>query len=346
MKAVRINEHGGIDKLLYDEIDEPSCLPDKVKVKVKASALNHLDIWVRNGLPGLPIPLPLIMGCDASGTIVEIGINVNNLQLGDDVVIQPGTFCSNCDFCKEGRENYCSNYGILGETENGTLAEYIILKPANIYKKPEHLSFPEAASMPLVFMTAYQMLIKRAKLQPGEVVLIYGGSSGVGSAAIQICRDLGAQIIATAGNNSKAEFCKKLGANHVVNHNNENWLDDVKQIAGKFGVNVIFEHVGSATWKQSIRILSKGGRLVTCGATTGADVNINLAHLFMKQQSILGSTMSSVDTFKEVMNKIKYKKYKPTVDKIFAMKDIRVAHEYMERRQQSGKVVLVPEINE
>ncbi len=342
MKAVRIIEHGSVDKLLYDEIDEPSCPPDKVKINVKAVALNHLDIWVRNGLPGLPIPLPLIMGCDASGTIVKVGENVNNLQPGNDVVIQPGTFCGVCYNCNEGRENYCFKYGILGETENGTLAEYISLDPANVYKKPEHLSFPEAASMPLVFMTAYQMLIKRAKLQPGETVLIYGGSSGVGSAAIQICRDLGTQIIATVGNDSKGKFCKKLGANHVVNHNHENWLEEVKQITDNSGVNVIFEHVGSATWKQSIRILSKGGRLVTCGATTGAEVGINLAHLFMKQQSILGSTMSSIDTFKEVMNKIIDQKYKPMVDKIFAMKDIRIAHEYMENRLQAGKVVLLP----
>lgn len=341
MKAVRIKEHGGIDKLHYEEIPEPFCPPDKVKVNVKAAALNHLDIWVRHGLPGLSIPLPLIMGCDASGTIVEVDSKVNNLQIGDEVVIQPGTFCGECQYCIEGRENYCSNYGIIGETENGTLAEYIVLDPNNVHLKPEHLSFSEAASMPLVFMTAYQMLIKRAELQSNETVLIYGGSSGVGSAAIQICSDLGAHIIATAGSDSKGKFCSKLGAHHVVNHHQDNWLDEVKEITGKTGVNVIFEHVGSATWKQSIRILSKGGRLVTCGATTGAEVEINLAHLFMKQQSILGSTMSSISTFKEVMNKIKDHKYKPMVDKIFPMQDIRNAHEYIENRRQSGKVVLV-----
>ena len=342
MKAVRIIEHGGIEKLIYDEIPEPSCSSDKIKIQVKAAALNHLDIWVRNGLPGLPIPLPLIMGCDASGTITEVGSQINKFQPGDDVVIQPGTFCGDCEHCNDGRENYCSKYGILGETENGTQAEYIVLDPINIHLKPEHLSFSEAASMPLVFMTAHQMLIKRAKLQADETVLIYGGSSGVGSAAIQICSELGAQIIATSGNESKGEFCRELGAHHVVNHNHENWLDEVKEITGKSGVNVVFEHVGSATWKQSIRILSKGGRLVTCGATTGADVNINLAHLFMKQQSILGSTMSSISTFKEVMNIINDKKYIPMVNKIFPMKDIRDAHAYIENRQQSGKVVLLP----
>ena len=342
MKAVRIIEHGGIDKLIYDEISEPSCPPDKVKIRVKATALNHLDIWVRNGLPGIPIPLPLIMGCDASGTIIEVGSQIKKYITGDDIVVQPGTFCGNCDHCTNGNENYCIQYGIIGETENGTQAEYIILDPVNVHKKSEHLSFSEAASMQLVFMTAYQMLIKRAKLQPNETVLIYGGSSGVGSAAIQICRDLGAQIITTVGDVNKGEFCNKLGAEHVVNHNDKNWFDKVRKITGKSGVNVIFEHVGSATWQQSIRILSKGGRLVTCGATTGADVKINLAHLFMKQQSLLGSTMSNISAFKEVMIKIKEKKYLPVVDKIFPMKNVQDAHEYLENRKQMGKVVMVP----
>ncbi len=342
MKAVRIIEHGGIDKLIYDEISEPSCPPDKVKIRVKATALNHLDIWVRNGLPGIPIPLPLIMGCDASGTIIEVGSQIKKYITGDDIVVQPGTFCGNCDHCTNGNENYCIQYGIIGETENGTQAEYIILDPVNVHKKSENLSFSEAASMQLVFMTAYQMLIKRAKLQPNETVLIYGGSSGVGSAAIQICRDLGAQIITTVGDVNKGEFCNKLGAEHVVNHNDKNWFDKVRKITGKSGVNVIFEHVGSATWQQSIRILSKGGRLVTCGATTGADVKINLAHLFMKQQSLLGSTMSSISAFKEVMIKIKQKKYLPVVDKIFPMKNVQDAHEYLENRKQMGKVVMVP----
>ena len=342
MKAVRISKHGGLDALTYDDIPEPDCPSDKVKIRVKAAAINHLDIWVRKGLPGMPVSLPLILGSDASGTIVEVGSKVHNFQTGNDVVIQPGTFCGNCHHCKERKENYCSEYGILGETENGTLAEYVILDPVNIHKKPEHLSFPDAASMQLVFMTAYQMLIIRAKLQPNETVLIYGGSSGIGSAAIQISRDLGANVIATSGSDLKCEFSKKLGAHHVVNHNEGNWKDEIKLITEMNGINVVFEHVGSATWKESIRLLSKGGRLVTCGATTGADVDINLAHLFMKQQSILGSTMSNIPAFKKVMAKINQKQYLPNVDKIFAMKDIREAHNYIENRQQMGKVVLLP----
>ena len=342
MKAVRIHKHGGLDALMYDDIQEPDCPPDRVKVKVKAAAINHLDIWVRKGLPGMPISLPLVLGSDASGTIVEVGSQVHNFQTGNDVVIQPGTFCGSCHYCKERKENYCFEYGILGETENGTLAEYVILDSVNLYKKPEHLSFSDAAAMQLAFMTAYQMLIIRAKLQPDETVLIYGGSSGIGSAAIQISRDLGANVIATSGSDLKCEFSKKIGAHHVVNHNRENWQDEIKVITKMNGVNVVFEHIGSATWKESIRLLTKGGRLVTCGATTGANVDINLAHLFMKQQSILGSTMSNISAFKKVMSKINQRKYQPIVDKIFAMKDIREAHNYIENRHQMGKVVLLP----
>ena len=342
MKAVRIYEHGGLNKLIYDELTQPDCTSDKVKIQIKASALNHLDIWVRIGMPRLPVPFPIILGSDGSGTIVEVGANINNYYKGMNVVIQPGTFCKKCQYCTNGNENYCLEYGILGETENGTQAEYIVLDPINIYTMPNQLSYEEAASMPLVFMTAYQMLIMRAKLHSNETVLVYGGTSGVGSAAIQICRDLGAEVIATAGNDDKCEYSENMGAHYVVNHNHDNWLDEVKNITGKRGVDVVFEHIGSATWEQSRRILSKGGRIVTCGATTGPDVNINLAHLFIKQQTILGSTMGSISAFEKVMDKIQDGKYIPMVDKVIPMEDIRDAHDYIENRKQMGKVVVVP----
>ena len=342
MKAVRINEHGGLDKLIYDELPEPDCTPNKVKINIKASALNHLDIWVRIGLPRLPVPLPIILGSDGAGTIIEVDSKITEYKIGDDVVIQPGIFCKECKYCTAGKENLCLEYGILGETENGTQAEYVVLDPVNVHLKPEHLSYEESASMPLVFMTAYQMLIKRAQLQQNETVLVYGGSSGVGSAAIQICRELGAKVIATAGNDGKCDYSENMGAHHTVNHNQDNWLNEVKKITDQRGVDVVFEHIGSATWKQSLRILAKGGRIVTCGATTGPDVNINLAHLFMKQHSILGSSMSDIQSFNEVMNKISEKKYTPIIDKIFPMEDIRLAHEHIEERQQMGKVIVVP----
>jgi len=342
MKGVRIHKHGELDKLIYDDLAEPFIEPDKIKIQIKAASINHLDIWVRIGLPRLPVPLPIILGSDGAGTIIEIGSEIDEYNVGDDVLVQPGIFCRECQYCKDGKENYCLEYGILGETENGTQAEYVVLDPANVHLKPDHLTYEEAASMPLVFMTAYQMLIKRAQLQPSDTVLIYGGSSGVGSAAIQICRELGAKVIATAGNDEKCGYSEKMGAHHSLNHNQDKWLDEVKNITNQRGVNVVFEHIGSATWNQSQKILAKGGRIVTCGATTGAEVNINLAHLFMKQHSILGSTMSDIQSFNEVMNKISEQKYTPIIDKIFPMGDIRLAHKYIEERHQMGKVIIVP----
>ena len=342
MKSIRIYEHGGVAKLIFDDIPQPVCHPKNIKIKIKATSINHLDLWIRSGLLRKEINLPMTLGSDGSGTIVELGEDITELNIGDDVVIQPGTFCSKCLDCKNGNENYCLKYGILGETQNGTQAEYIVVNAQNIHIKPKHLTFEEAASMPLVFMTAHQMLIKKANMKPNETVLIYGGSSGVGSAAIQIARDLGAKVIATAGSDDKCEYSKTMGAHYVINHHHTNWLSKVKSITNNKGVNIVFEHIGSETWESSLKILAKGGRIVTCGATTGPDVKINLAHLFIKQHSIYGSTMSDINTFNNVMIKINDKKYMPIVDRVFKMENVRLAHQYIEQRKQKGKIILVP----
>ncbi|MBT5956311.1 MAG: zinc-binding dehydrogenase [Candidatus Marinimicrobia bacterium] len=342
MKAVRIHTHGNRSVLLCDDIKRPSCESDKVLLEVKSASINHLDVWVRGGLPGLSIPLPLIMGSDASGIIVEVGQDVEGWKVGDEVVVQPGTCCGECEFCSIGKENYCPHYGILGETANGVQAEIVVLSPKNLYYKAAHLSFEEAASMPLVFMTAYQMLITRAQLQSNETILVYGGSSGVGSAAIQIAKDRGATVIATVGSDEKSKHALKMGADYIVNHYEDDWQKSVKSIVGKQGVNVIFEHVGPATWPYSMRLLGKGGRVVTCGATTGPKVNIDLTHLFMKQQTILGSTMSDISTYKAVMDKINSGVFTPFVDKVFSFDDIQSAHERIENGDHIGKIVLVP----
>ena len=341
MKSILINKHGDVDVLECKDIPEPDCTSDRIKVKIKASAINHLDIWVRNGLPGIDIPLPLILGSDASGTIVEVGNEVKGYKKGDNVVIQPGTFSPMCKKALEGYENYSKTYGILGETENGVQSEYVVLKPSNVYQMPEHLTFIESASMPLVFMTSYQMLIKRAKLKKNDNVLIYGGTSGVGSAAIQIAKDIGCQIISTVGNDSKKQYVYDLGADYVFNHTQDNLVEEIRNIFSE-GINVVFEHVGPLTWNQSMKVLAIGGRIVTCGATTGGKVSIDLRHLFMKQQTIMGSTMASLSTFKEVMRKIKEKKYKPFIDKVYRFEEIKSAHLRIENRKNSGKVVLIP----
>lgn len=341
MKAVRIHSHGDVDVLCIDNISEPKCLNNTVKVQVKASALNHLDIWVRGGLPGINIPLPLIMGSDGSGKVVEIGENIKNFNVGDDIVIQPGTFDQNCKFVKNKMENYSPTYGILGETENGIQAEYVILKENNLHKMSNSLTYEEAASMQLVFMTAYQMLITRANLFPEDFILIYGATSGIGSASIQIAKDIGAKVITTVGSENKFQYAYDMGADYVLNHK-QSLVDKIKSITKYKGVNIVCEHIGKDTWEQSLKVLSKGGKIVTCGSTTGSIISIDLRHLFMKQQSILGSTMSNIESFKKVMEKIESKKYKPFIDKVYNFNQIKNAHKRIESRNHSGKVVLIP----
>jgi len=336
MKAIRISQHGSLDVLKVDNIDKPKCNDDEVLINVKSCALNHLDIWVRNGLPGLPIKLPLILGSDASGIIVECGSKIEDFKVNDEVVVQPGTFDE-----ITGMENYSSNYGILGETSNGVQAEYIALKEHNVYKKASHLSYEEASSMQLVFMTAHQMIVKRSKLLREEKILVYGATSGVGSAAIQIAKDIGALVVATVGNKSKEKYAYKQGADYVFIHD-DNLKKNIIDKFGKLKFDVIFEHIGESTWNQSLSLLNIGGRIVTCGSTTGSKVNIDLRHLFMKQQSILGSTMADIDTFNNVMNKIIQKKYVPFVDEVFNFSDIKLAHKHLEDRNQFGKIIITP----
>ena len=343
MKTILIKEHGDVNVLNSVLTSEPDCPVDRIKINIKACSINHLDIWVRNGIPGIRIPLPLIMGSDASGTIVEIGKNLlsSGYSLGDDVVIQPGTFNTSLIDSKNKKENYSSSYGILGETENGVQSEYVLLKPENIYPKPKHLSFEEAASMPLVFMTSYQMLIERAEIKKDDFVLIYGGTSGIGMAAIQIAKDIGATVITTVGSDEKKSFVQKLNPDYILNHEEDDLYKKIKHISPK-GVDVVFEHIGPSTWNQSVRVLAIGGKIVTCGATTGNKVSIDLRYLFMKQQSILGSTMGSLSTFKNVFDKINNMKYNPYIDRVYKFDDIKKAHMRMENRKHFGKIIIVP----
>lgn len=337
MKAVRIHKFGDPNVLQIDDIPEYKCRHNEVKVSIKACGINHLDIWVRKGLPG--IELPQIPGSDGAGKIVETGKRVQKWKVGDKVVINPGFSCGNCIWCTKGQENFCKDYGILGETCNGVQSEFFCIDENRVKRIPEQLSFTQAASMPLVFMTAWQMLMERAALQKDEWALIYGGSSGVGSAAIQIAKHAGGIVIATVGDEKKFDHAKVMGADIVINHNEENWMELVKKYTSE-GMDVIFEHVGSSTWDASMKLLNKGGRVVTCGATTGYKVNIDLRHLFFKQLSILGSTMSNFGTFDLIMEKIRKKYFIPFVDSTYPFKDVSQAHRRIENREHLGKVVL------
>ena len=300
MKAARIHEHGGREVLRVEEILKPDPQAGQVCIQLKASALNHLDIWVRKGIPG--VPLPLIMGSDGAGVICKLGENTDKFSIGDPVIIQPLVYCGECRNCQSGNENVCDKMGIRGESTDGTNCEFIVLDEKFVEPKPENISFSEAAAFPLVGQTAYQMLINRAKIQPGENVLVWGAGSGVGHMAVQIAKIVGCNVIATAGSDEKCSFANKLGADLVVNHYNKNVIDEVKKFCGK--VDVVFEHVGSATWDISMNVLNNGGRVVTCGATTGPKAAIDLRHLFFKQQTILGSTMGNADALTQVIKLI------------------------------------------
>ena len=338
MLAARIHEFGADVKI--DNIQEPKCPEEFVKIKIYATSINHLDIWVNNGIPGIKINLPFILGSDAAGKIVEVGRKVSKWKIGDKVIVQPGLYCNSCYYCSIKKENLCIEYGILGETHNGTHCEYIVLDPKNIYKKFSHLSYEQAASIPLTFMTAYEMLFSKARLNNNENILIYGGASGVGNAAIKIAKSMNANIISTVGSKDKIDIVKESGSDYVLLHNDESFTSKVKDIVGNKGIQIIFEHIGAVTWNNSMKLLSKGGRVVTCGATTGPNVSINLQHLFYKQQKIIGSTMSSINSFKQMLEFINSNKIFPTIDKVITLDQLKNAYRYIINRKQKGKLVV------
>ena len=340
MKAVRIHEHGGTDVLVWEEITDPTIKPDQVLVQIKAAAINHLDIWVRRGIPG--ISLPMILGSDAAGIIKEVGQDISNFTIGDEVVINPLIFCGECEACNNGCENECLSIGIIGESTDGTNCEFIAVDQRNLRKKPDNIDFESAASFPLAGQTAYQMLINRAQVKEGDTVLVWGSSSGVGSFGLQIAKAIGCNVIATGGSTAKCKQASDLGADISLNHYEDDILGAVKDYTNGSGVDVVFEHSGASTWDISMKILGKHGRVVTCGATTGPKVSIDLRYIFFKQQSILGSTMGNVQALDAVIELIKTDKIKPIVDKKFSMEKIEDAHKYLENSNQFGKVVLIP----
>ena len=340
MKAVRIHQHGGIDVLKYDDLPKPEINNSQCLIKIKATALNHLDLWVRKGIPG--IPLPMIMGSDGAGIIEETGKNVADFSTGDRVLIQPLTYCGKCQWCKKNKENYCEKWGIFGENQDGTQCEYMAINSDHLRIIPRGMSYEEAAAFPLVAETSSTMLIDRANIQPGETVFVWGASSGVGSMAIQIAKAIGCTVITAVGDSKKANFAEKLGADKIVNYKNDNIVNVIKGYTDHRGVDVVVEHVGTKTWETSLRILGKGGRIVTCGATTGAEAEFDIRRLFSKQQSILGSTMGNVESLDRALEMYRNGDIRPIVDKCFKMSEIQNAHKYLESGNQIGKVIVIP----
>jgi NADPH:quinone reductase-like Zn-dependent oxidoreductase len=340
MKAIVFNQHGGPEVLKYTDAPEPTLRSNEVVVRVKACALNHLDLWVRRGLPNVPIPLPHIPGSDVSGEIVQIGADVTSVNAGQKVVLAPLVSCGKCAACIAGLDNRSRQATNLGYMIDGGCAEFVRAPEVNCLPYPENLMWEEAAAVPLVFQTAWHMLLSRAELQPGEDVLILGAGSGVGTAAIQIAKFIGARVIATAGSDEKLAKAKELGADHLINHRTQKIREEVRRVTNKRGVDVVFEHVGIATWDDSLASLAASGRLVTCGATTGFDAKLDLRFLFSRQLSLLGSYMGTKSELHTVMKLVASGKLRPIVDRVFPLAEAAAAHAYLESSSQFGKVVL------
>jgi NADPH:quinone reductase-like Zn-dependent oxidoreductase len=341
MKAVIFSEHGGPEVLQYTDVPNPTIKANEVLVEVRACALNHLDIWVRRGLPGIEIPLPHILGSDIAGVIKEVGELVTWVRTGDEVMVQPGYSCGHCEACLSGRDNLCREYDIIGSRRNGGYAEYVAVPGVNIIPKPKRLTWEEAAALPLVTLTAWHMLVTRAQVQPGEDVLIHAAGSGVGSLGIQIAKLRGARVIATAGSAEKLAKAKELGADEGVDYTRDDWPKEVRRLTERRGVDVVFEHTGAQTWPGSIASLKNNGRLVTCGATSGFDAKTDLRQIFYRHLTILGSFMGSKAELIEAMKFVERGLIRAVVDRSLPLSEARRAHELMEDRAQFGKLVLV-----
>ena len=340
MKAIVFHQHGDPSVLHYTDVNEPHLRHNEALVKVHACALNHLDLWVRRGLPGVLIPLPHIPGSDVAGEVVKVGPEVHTVHIGQKVVLAPGVTCGKCPACLAGRDNLCRDYTNLGYMIDGGCAQYVRCPDVNCMPYPENLDWVHAAAVPLVFLTAWHMLVNRAQLRPGDSVLVIGAGSGVGSAAIQIAKYFGAYVISTAGSDEKLAKAKEIGADDVIHHKVMHISKEVRRLTNNRGVDVVFEHVGTATWDESVKSLALGGRLVTCGATTGFDGKIDLRFLFSRQLSLLGSYMGSKEELRMVLRLVAVGKLKPVVDKVWPLHDCIAAHTYLEHGKQFGKVVL------
>jgi NADPH:quinone reductase-like Zn-dependent oxidoreductase len=340
MKAVRLHEFGGLEVLKYEDVPDPQLRKDQVLVRVRACAMNHLDLWVRNGLPG--VKLPHILGSDVAGEIADVGEYVTGLQKGQRVIVAPMVFCGRCRFCVSGTQNMCREFTVLGNGVDGGNCELLAARADCVIPIPDSISFDEASAVPLVGLTAWHMMVTRAHIRPGQNVLVLGANSGVGMAAIQVGRLFNARVIATAGDEHKSQRARELGADEVINHYTQKISDEVKRITSKEMCDIVIEHVGQATWGESIKSLKPGGTLVTCGATTGPKAEFDLRVLFAKQLSFLGSYMGTMGELHEVLKHVFSGKVKGVVDSTFPLSEVRAAHERMEKSQMFGKIVLKP----
>jgi len=342
MKAAFIRGHGGPEVLEVGELEDPVAGPGEVVVDVEACALNHLDLWVRRGLPGLDLELPHVGASDVAGTVAALGPGVEGWSRGDRVVVNPGQWCGRCEWCVRGEHSLCERFRILGEHIDGGAAEKVRVPAVSLYALPEDVPFEKAAAVPLVFQTAWRALIGRADLRPGETVLITGGSGGVSTAAIQIARLVGARVLAVTSGPENVERVRALGADVAIDRLEVDFSKAAYEATGRRGVDVVLDSVGEAIWEECVRALARNGRLVTYGATTGASGRQDIRRMFWKQVRIIGTTMASRSEFERVMDLVFAGRLEPVIDVVWPLERIAEAHERLEEGGQFGKVVLVP----
>jgi NADPH:quinone reductase-like Zn-dependent oxidoreductase len=338
MKAVFFDRHGGNEVLQFGERRDPEPGPGQVRVAIRAAALNHLDLFVRNGIPD--VPLPQIPGADGSGVVDVLGPGVEGLAEGDRVLLQPGLYCNACEFCRGGEQSLCVKFEIVGEHAAGTFAEKVVVPARNVFPVPARLSFEQAAAFPLVYQTAWRMIVGRAAVRPGETVLIHGAGGGVGGAAVEVALLAGARVFATTSGEEKSRRLREAGAEVVLDHAKEDVAKSVRTITGKRGVDVVVDSVGEKTWATSLKVVALGGRIVTCGATTGPNPKEEIRQIFWKQIAILGSTMSNDREFRAMLSAVEAGKLTPRIDQVFPLSEARQAYARLEEGKQHGKIVL------
>ncbi len=343
MKAVQFSDHGGRDVIEYGEYPDLEIGRNEVLVDIEAGALNHLDIWTRRGLPGLDLEMPHIPGSDGAGTVAAVGEDVTRFEEGDRVAVSAGVSCGNCEFCRDGDPTMCVSYHLIGEHIRGVHAEQAAVPEDNLVSVPEGVDWEIAAAAPLVFQTAWRMLVTRAELGPSESVLVLGASGGVGHAAVQIADHVGAEVYATASTDEKLEYARETGADHTINYDEEDFDAAIREATGRRGVDVVVDHIGAATWQQSLKSLAKGGRVVTCGATTGPHPETDLNRIFWNQLEVIGSTMGTPGEVDDVLELVWDGTFEPRIREVLPMSETARAHEMLEEREGFGKVVLTPD---
>lgn len=341
MRAMAFAQPGGPEVLQLMDLPKPTPDDDEVVVQVKACALNHLDVWVRKGLP-TKIAMPHIGGCETAGVVSEVGKRVTTVKVGDRVLISPGQSCLACDWCARGQDSCCEQYHIGGYQTQGGFAEFTKARACDVIPISEAWSFAEWSAIPLTFVTAWNMLHNKARIRANDQVVVFGASSGVGVAAIQIARQAGARVFAVAGTEEKLRKAEELGAHELINYSTQDIAKEVKTRTGGRGADVVFEHVGAAVWQQATRCLGRDGKIVTCGATTGPKVEIDLRFFFSQQHAILGAYMGSRHDLFQCLKLVERRIFRPVVDSVFPLEQLRQAQERMEKREMFGKIVVTP----